>query len=125
MTPEALYNESKKTNFSYIYEIFTKVDMEFEMQSNFDSNFSGTTCNLVIQLNKYLICPSVGDSRGILSEDKGDKQNLDIVPLSIAQKPNILEDMNRIISNGGRVGQMTGNNGEKVDTPRVRKLGAN
>ena len=125
MTPEALYNESKKTNFSYIYEIFNKVDMELAIQSDFDSNFSRTTCNLIIQLNKYLICPSVVDSRGILIKDKGDKPNLGRVPLSIAQKPNIPEEMNGMISGGGRVGQMTGHNGEKVDTPRVWKLGAN
>ena len=82
--------------------------MELAMQSNFD----GITCNLVIQLNKYLIFPSVGDSKGILIENKGDKQNLGIVPLSIDQKPDIPEEMNRIISNGGRVVQMTGYNGE-------------
>ena len=125
MTPEAIYNELKKTNFSYIYEIFNKVDMELAMQGNFDSNFSGTTCNLVIQLNKYLICASVGDSRGILIEDKGDKQNLGIVQLSTDQKPDLPGEMNRIISNGGMVDQMTGYNGEKVGPPRVWKLGAN
>jgi len=125
-TSEAIYNELKQTKFAYIVDIFNKADIELANQKqNFDCNFSGTTCNLVIQLNKHLICASVGDSRSIMIEDKGDKKNLGIVQLSTDQKPDLPEEMKRIISKGGAVDKITDYNGEKVGPPRVWKAGTN
>ena len=120
-TPDDIYNELKKINFQYIGDIFYKADIELSNQKNFDCNFSGTTCNIAIQFNSHLVCASVGDSRGILIEDKGDKKNSRILLLSTDQKPELPGEMKRIISGGGRVEPMTDNKGEKIGPPRVWK----
>ena len=124
-TPESIYAELKNNKFSYIIETFKKADVEMSKQNQFDYNFSGTTCNIVFQFNKYLVCSSVGDSRGILVEDRGDSKNLGIVELSHDHKPDLPEELNRINLSGGIVEKITDSFGEKVGPPRVWKAGAN
>ena len=124
-TPEAIYNELKNNNFAYINDIFFKADVEMSKQKQFDYNFSGTTCNIVFQFNKYLVCCSVGDSRGILIEDRGDSKNLGIVELSHDHKLDLPGEMNRIVLSGGIVGKITDSFGEKVGPPKIWKAGAN
>ena len=124
-TPEAIYNELKNNKYSFIFDIFHKADVEMSKQKNFDTNFSGTTCNIVFQFNKYLVCASVGDSRGILIEDKGDGKNLGIVELSHDHKPDLPGERDRIESRGGFVDKITDYFGDKVGPPRVWKAGTN
>ena len=124
-TPESIYAELKNSNFAYIIDTFKKADVEMSKQNQFDFNFSGTTCNIVFQFNKYLVCSSVGDSRGIVIEDRGDSKNLGIVELSRDHKPDLPEEMKRIQLSGGLVDKITDSFGEKVGPPRVWKSGAN
>ena len=124
-TPESIYAELKNNKFAYIIDIFKKADVEMSKQNQFDFNFSGTTCNIVFQFNKFLVCSSVGDSRGILIEDRGDSKNLGIVELSHDHKPDLTEEMKRIHLSGGVVDKITDTFGEKVGPPRVWKAGAN
>jgi len=123
-TPEAIYEELKKTKFAYIYDAFQKADTEISKQK-FDFHFSGTTCNIAIQLNKYLISANVGDSRSILVYDKGDSKNQGILPLSRDHKPDLPGEVNRILSHGGTVDQITDSEGTKVGPQRVWKAGQN
>ena len=123
-TAEAIYEELKKTKFAYIYDTFQKADTEISKQK-FDFHFSGTTCNIAIQLNKYLISASVGDSRSILVYDKGDSKNQGILPLSRDHKPDLPGEVNRILSHGGTVDQITDSEGNKVGPQRVWKAGQN
>ena len=124
-TPEKIYNELKKTKFSYIVETFAKSDSELSRQKQFDVQFSGTTCNIVFQFNKYLVCASVGDSRGLFVEDNGDPNNVSFALLSHDHKPDLPSEMNRIHLKGGMVDRITDFNGEKVGPPRVWKAGCN
>ena len=124
-TPESIYAELKNNKFSFIIDTFKKADLEMSKQKQFDYNFSGTTCNIVFQFNKYLVCSSVGDSRGILIEDRGDSKNLGIVELSHDHKPDLPEEMNRIHLSGGVVDKITDTFGEKVGPPRVWRANAN
>jgi serine/threonine protein phosphatase PrpC len=123
-TPEAIYNELKRTKFAYIIDAFNKADVAMAQQK-FDYNFSGTTCNIVFQFNKNLVCASVGDSRGILVFDQGDKKNQGIFPLSTDHKPNLPGEIDRIKLHGGVVEQMTDFEGNKVGPERVWKAGCN
>ena len=125
ITPESIYNELKRTNFAYIVDAFKKADIHMKNNKNVDCSFSGTTCNLVIQLNTNLICASVGDSRAILIYDKGDSQNNGIFPLSYDHKPNLPGEKDRIQLNGGVVDQIKDPFGNKVGPPRVWKSGVN
>ena len=62
---EEIYLKLKNNNFSIINEIFVNAEKELYTQE-FDSNFSGTTCIIVIQLGEKIICANTGDSRAIL-----------------------------------------------------------
>ena len=125
ITPESIYNELRRTNFAYIVDAFKKADTHMKCNNNVDCYFSGTTCNLVLQLNKNLICASVGDSRAILIYDRGDSQNNCIFPLSYDHKPDLPIEKNRIQLNGGVVDQITDAFGNKVGPQRVWKSGVN
>ena len=71
-----------------------------QIEVRFDSNFSGSTCIILFQLGKKLICCNVGDSRAILI-----KENKDIIELSQDQKPDNENEKKRIESMGGIVSQ--------------------
>ena len=62
---DELYFKLKINNFALIQEIFVNAEKEL-YNEEFDSNFSGTTCIIVIQLGEKLICANSGDSRAIL-----------------------------------------------------------
>ena len=124
-TSEHIYSELKKNNFGYIIDTFKKADSEMSKQKNFDYNFSGTTCNIVFQFNKHLVCASVGDSRGILVEDGGESNISKIIELSTDHKPDMAGEKERIYSRGGIVDRITDIFGGKVGPQRVWKAGCN
>ena len=72
---EEIYLKLKNDNFSIINEIFVNAEKELYTQE-FDSNFSGTTCIIVIQLGENLICANSGDSRAILIYNQKELLNL-------------------------------------------------
>ena len=124
-TPEHIYSELKKNKFGYIIDTFKKADSEMSEQNNFDYNFSGTTCNIVFQFNKHLVCASVGDSRGIFVEDGGESNLSKIIELSTDHKPDLPGEKDRIYSRGGIVDRITDIFGGKVGPQRVWKAGCN
>ena len=67
--PKYIYGKIKKNNFSFIKDCFYKVDSAMMKQNQLEYNKSGTTCNIVFQFLKYLVCASVGDLRGIVIFD--------------------------------------------------------
>ena len=122
-TPEGIYTKLKNSNFSFIKESFKNADLQMAKNTQFDKNFSGTTCNLVFQFKKYLLSASVGDSRGILIYDNDTKTNQYIFPLSHDHKPDLPQEFARIQSKGGRVDKLTDQYGNKVGPNRVFKAG--
>ena len=54
---------------------------------------------MLLQIGTKLLCANVGDSRCIMVTDK------EIEPLSIDQKPNNQDEMDRIVKSGGEVSQ--------------------
>jgi serine/threonine protein phosphatase PrpC len=124
-TADAIYKELKRTNYAYIIDAFHKADVHMENEKKFDYSFSGTTCNIVFQFTKYLVCASVGDSRGILVFDEGDKKNQGIFPLSRDHKPDLPGEIERIQLHGGRVEQIIDPEGNRVGPQRVWKVGYN
>ena len=122
-TAEGIYEKLKKSKFSFITQTYHEADIEMTKQNQFDYNFSGTTCNLVLQFKKYLVCASVGDSRGILIFDNDNNTNQGIFPLSNDHKPDLPQELNRIMNNGGKVDKLTDQFGNKVGPNRVFKFG--
>ena len=121
--PEDIYARLKKSNFDFFKNAFHEADIEMTKQREFEYNFSGTTCNIVVQLNKHLICASVGDSRGILIYDNDNKTNQGIYPLSNDHRPDLPQEFERILKNGGMVDKLTDQEGNKVGPNRVFKYG--
>ena len=124
-TPEGIYNKLSLSNFQHIIDIFKRADIEMSNQNLFDFNYNGTTCNLVIQLNKYLICANVGDSRAILIYDDDTNTNQGIYVFSEDHMPESPQEYQRIINSGGMVDKYTDQYGNKVGPFRVYKLGDN
>jgi serine/threonine protein phosphatase PrpC len=72
------------------------------LDTNIDSNFSGSTCvTIFMTSDKKIYCSNVGDSRAIICKNKNN--NWSAVPLSRDQKPDDPQEMQRILKNGGRV----------------------
>lgn len=122
-TSEEIYNELKRNQFEFLIKLFNHVDIELSRQNTFDYIISGTTCNIIFQFNKHLVCCSVGDSRSILVYDKGDFTNQGIIPLSTDHKPNLPGEIERIQLCGGEVDTMRDNFGNCLGPARVYKLG--
>ena len=122
-SPEGIYNKLSLSNFQYIKDWFKDTDDELSLQNNFDYNYSGTTCNLVIQLNNKLICANVGDSRAILIFDDKTNNNYNqgIYLLSEDHVPESPQEYQRIINSGGMVDKFTDQNGNKFGPFRVYK----
>ena len=122
-SPEGIYNKLSLFNFQYIKDWFKDTDDELSLQNNFDYNYSGTTCNLVIQLNDKLICANVGDSRAILIFDDKTNNNYNqgIYLLSEDHVPESPQEYQRIINSGGMVDKFTDQNGNKIGPFRVYK----
>jgi len=121
---EAIYFELKNTKFNFIVELFTHVDVQLASQKSFDCILSGTTCNIIFQFNKHLICCSVGDSRGILVYDKGQYMGPGILALSTDHKPDMPGEMERITMCGGEIDSLKDMYGNRIGPPRVFKLGS-
>jgi len=123
-TPEGIFNKLKENKFEFITQTFKNADLEMIKYTEFDHDFSGTTCNLVFQFNKYLICASVGDSRGIIIYDQNNTNTYQgIFPISNDHKPNLPQEYERILQSGGIVDKLTDQFGCKVGPYRVYKNG--
>lgn len=100
----------------YLEDMFMLCDDELiSKKSNIDVNNSGTTAVSVVICETSVYVASVGDSRAVLGTQslspvrmnkKGAKQSFSLVEslqLTIDQKPNLEEEMSRIIRCGGVV----------------------
>ena len=125
LTPEQIYNNVKNKFIQYIIDCFRNADIEMTQQSKFDYYSSGTTCTLVIQLNKNLICANVGNSRGIIIYDNDNNKNTyrGLYLISRDHIPEELQEYQRIINNGGIVSQYIDKNGTKFGHYRIYKKG--
>ena len=123
-TPEGIFNKLKESKFEFITQTFKNADLEMIKHTEFDHDFSGTTCNLVFQFNKHLLCASVGDSRGIIIYDQNNTNTYQgIFPISNDHKPNLPQEYERILQSGGIVDKLTDQFGCKVGPYRVYKNG--
>ena len=96
LTEEEIYKQLTKNNNSLIKKIFKKINKNLTYQ-RFDISNSGTTCNLLIHLNSFLICINIGDSRCIILKLLNSvKSNFEYEKMSFDHKPNIESEKKRI-----------------------------
>ena len=118
---ESIYLKLKENNYQIIKQSFTLIDRQLESQS-FESLGSGTTCVLVIQVGRNIICANVGDSRAVAVFDEENDNNLSqlkVIPLSIDYKLEIPEERNRIVMAGGSVEQAKNSLGVRMGPLRI------
>ena len=101
-------------NYTFIKTFFNKTDADLSNQK-FDVHFSGTTCVILFQIGKKLICANTGDSRCILIKSTLTEDYF-YENLSIDHKPITENEKKRIESSGGVVAQCKEPNGE-LDGP--------
>ena len=127
-TPEEIYQKLKENNYKIINQAFIKAD---QLLKNMEFNVleSGTTCCLIIHIGKHIICANTGDSRAIVVYDQTDNSNpkcldyLTSYPLSIDYKPELPEEISRIMLAGGVVEKLKNDFGEGIGPYRVWKKG--
>ena len=126
--PEEIYQKLKENNYKIINQAFIKADNLLK-NMEFDVSESGCTCCLIIHIGKHIICANTGDSRAIVVYDQTDNSNpksLDYLasyPLSIDYKPELPEEISRIILAGGVVEKLKNEFGEGIGPYRVWKKG--
>ena len=124
--PEDIYKLIIDNNYKIIKDIFSETDDYLSLQTQFDTNTSGTTCVLILQIGNKIICANSGDSRAILiySPDNNNT-NTQIFPLSLDSKPDLPSETKRIINCGGEVHKRKNRNGNYVGPMRVFAKGKN
>ena len=122
--PEMIYNKLKNNNYQIIVKAYLECDIALQ-KVNFDAKESGSTCNLIINIGNKIICANTGDSRAIVVFDDyiQNNPNYKCIPLSVDFKPEMPEEMSRILLNGGEVRQIKNEIGEGVGPYRVWKRG--
>ena len=104
--PKEIYKILIANNYEIISNIFIDADIQIQKEK-FDSQESGTTIVLVIQLEEHIICANAGDSRAIAIYDENFKDNKflspKIFPLSFDCKPELPDEKKRIYKCGGVV----------------------
>ena len=118
---DSIYLKLKENNYQIIKQSFTLIDRQLESQS-FESLGSGTTCVLVVQIGRNVICANVGDSRAVAVFDESTDNNLSqltVTPLSIDYKLEIPEERNRIIMAGAAVEQAKNSFGIRMGPLRI------
>ena len=122
--PEEIYEKLKENNCQIITNAFLSCDEELK-KVDFDVLSSGSTCVIIIHIGTHIICANVGDSRGIIVYNDDDENNdpelndLEVAQLSMDYKPELLDEKNRILLNGGVVEKMKNEFGEEVGPFRV------
>ena len=105
LTEDDIFKKLTKNDNSFIKKIFSKISKNL-LYLNCDINNSGTTCNLLIHLNNYLICINIGDSRCIILKLlNSEKINFECEKMSFDHKPNLKNEKKRIESLGGEIRQ--------------------
>ena len=127
LNEEIIYKKLTKNNFTFIKNTFIQFDKKLQNE-NFDSNQSGTTCILIFQISKYLICANTGDSRCILIKkssyiNNNKIYNLTYENLSKDHKPNNPNEKKRIIEKGGEVHQDLNSDGDFEGVFRIYEKG--
>ena len=127
--PEEIYLKLKDNNCQIITDAYLSCDEQLK-NAEFDAYNSGCTCILVIHIGNHIVCSNVGDSKGIVAYDEQVGQDeelnyLETAELSLVNRPEVLEERNRILMSGGIVEQMKNEYGQATGPYRVWARGKN
>ena len=104
-----------------IISSFKETNDKISLSPNLDSVFSGSTCCSLIITEKKIISCNLGDSRGIIGKKNNKEKKWLSENLTNDHKPDLIEEKNRILKNGGRVQSYIDENGNEFGPVRVWK----
>ena len=122
-----IYAQFIYDNYEIIREIFQELDNEILNNDKFfNTDLSGSTCTLIIQIGDNIICANVGDSKAVLiAEDKNiinindEIDRYKICKLSKDSTPYIETEKMRIQMNGGKIKQIKNGFNNKLGPLRI------
>ena len=94
---EELYCLLTMKKYSFIKNLIYKCSNSLYKDLNYECDYSGSTCLLILIIGNNLICANIGNSRAIILE------KTELLQLSIDQTLNDEEETKRIIKKGGKV----------------------
>ena len=97
---ENVYDLYSKQSYELIDTSFTKAKANIRSKA-INSDYSGTTVNILYVINSKIICANLGDSRAVAF-----CTNKRILPLSTDHKPDLPSERERIELCGGEVGRV-------------------
>ena len=95
-----IYYKLIENNYQFIIDLYNNAEKEL-YTCDFDCSLSGTTCVIIFQIGKKIICSNAGDSRAILCYQNVVSKNLEFFELSHDFKPYLLNEKMRIMKMGG------------------------
>ena len=101
-TFKEIYHKLINNKYKLIIDIFRNAEKDL-FKAEFNCELSGTTCNLLFQIGKKIICANTGDSRALLIYQNIFNNNFEYYNLSNDFKPTIKSEKKRIEKMGGEV----------------------
>lgn len=107
-----IFNLLLHDNYKILRNLISSAEEKLKEEENINSDYSGSTCCMVIQIYQKVICVNIGDSRAILFSER---INEEIINLSVDHKPKLKKELERIKKFGGVVERCVYDDG--VDGP--------
>ena len=99
--PLFIYKHLTSNNNKAIAHCFDSLEKELE-HSKIETEFSGSTCDLIIRIVRKLLILNVGDSRSILVSKNKAKEYI-TEQLTTDHNPKVIEEKERIIAKNGEI----------------------
>ena len=96
-----IFNLFINSDYKILKDAVKNCEEQLFQEEDINAQDSGSTLCMVIQIYKKIICMNIGDSRAIISVSELLRE--EIKNLSIAHKPNLKKEKERIIKCGGCV----------------------
>ena len=109
------FPESIPDIFSDIFQQCNSQLLSFCTEHNINSDYSGSTCTLIVLKDSTLHVANIGDSRAIYQSTSGE-----VLRLSAEHKPGLISEMERIRVSGGEIRMVT-----RESCPRIFVKGQN
>ena len=95
-----VFNLLLHSNYKILRNAIISSEEKLKEQKDINTDYSGSTCCMLIQIYQKIICANIGDSRAILLSEMIKE---DILNLSNDHKPNLKKELERIKKYGGVV----------------------
>ena len=105
MIAEKALGDSDRVKAALVH-VFHATDKDLNMQTELNTDASGSTCVSVLIISNRLYCCNLGDSAaGIIFKGEG---GLTLKKISREHLPDVNEEFNRVINCGGRIEPIKG-----------------